>query len=295
MTPQGPPCLVDRQDALGAGWWPWKSKPGERLLGCGCSRIERLLYRLYERRLLRHISGGRLPRHIGLILDGNRRFGRRRHISDPHALYALGAKKLDDVLSWCIALAIPAVTLWVCSTKNLQRPADEVSGILTAIQDKLTLLAGDPLVHQHHVRVRAAGRLDLLPAPTRAAIEAAERATTDHRALVLTIAVAYDGREELVDALKSILRSKLRETDDLSTAIDGISAGTIAQHLYVPDLPDPDLIIRTSGELRLSGFLLWQSAYSEFYFTEIDWPDFRKVDFLRALRAFQRRKRRFGL
>src|SRR3546814_484769 len=166
--------------------------------------------------------------------------------------------------------------------------------IRAAIQDKLADLATDPLVHQRQVRVRAAGRLNLLPASLRATIEAAEEATKGHDALVLTIAVAYDGREELVDALRSILRSTLSETEDPGAAIDEISADTVARHLYVPELPDPDLIIRTSGELRLSGFLLWQRAYSEFYFTEIDWPDFRKIDFLRAVRAYQNRKRRFG-
>jgi short-chain Z-isoprenyl diphosphate synthase len=272
-----------------AGWRRTAGRAGVR------GWAKQLLYRLYERRLLAQIGDGPLPRHIGLILDGNRRYARRRNIADPNALYALGAGKLDDVLGWCIGLGIPAVTLWVCSTRNLKRSPAEVSGILAAIQDKLTQLARDPLVRRHQVRVRAAGRLDLLPAPTRAAIAAAERATATHRAMVLTIAVAYDGREELVDALKSILRSKLGETRDPAAAIDELSAETIARHLYVPDIPDPDLIIRTSGELRLSGFLLWQSAYSEFYFTEIDWPDFRKIDFLRALRAYRRRRRRFGL
>lgn len=257
--------------------------------------IKRILYRVYERRLIRQLRGAALPRHVGIILDGNRRFGRRRRIADLHELYALGAGKLDDVLNWCVALGIPAVTLWVCSTKNLERPAEEVSGILAAIQEKLSALADDPFVRQHGIRVRAAGRLDLLPSPTRAAIEAAERATRDHDAIVLTIAVAYDGREELVDALRSILRSKIVDAENPAAAVDEISAETIAQHLYLPDLPDPDLIIRTSGELRLSGFLLWQSAYSEFYFTEIDWPDFRKIDLLRAVRAYQNRRRRFGL
>lgn len=264
-------------------------------LGGAWRWVEEILYRLYERRLMGQLREGELPRHIGIILDGNRRFGRRRHIEDPRALYALGADKLDDLLNWCTTLEIPAVTLWVCSTKNLQRPAKEVSGILAAIQNKLSQLAVDPLVHQHQVRVRAAGRLDLLPASTRAAVEAAEQATTDHSSLVLTIAVAYDGREELVDALRSILRKKIAEARTSDTIIDEISAETITQHLYVPDLPDADLIIRTSGEARLSGFLLWQSAYSEIYFTEIDWPAFRKIDFLRALRAYQRRHRRFGL
>jgi short-chain Z-isoprenyl diphosphate synthase len=267
---------------------------GRRLFAGTRDRIKQLLYRLYERRLIRQLRQGAMPRHVGIILDGNRRFGRRRRIVDPHELYALGAEKLDDVLDWCIALKIPTVTLWVCSTRNLERPAKEVSGILAAIQEKLSALADDPIVRKHGIRVRAAGRLDLLPAPTRAAIEAAEQATKDHDAIVLTIAVAYDGRTELVDALRSILRSKIVEAENPAAAVEEICAETIAQHLYVPDLPDPDLIIRTSGELRLSGFLLWQSAYSEFYFTEIDWPDFRKIDFLRAVRAYQDRQRRFG-
>lgn len=257
--------------------------------------IKALLYRLYERRLERRLVSGQQPRHIGLILDGNRRFGRRRRIDDPHALYALGAGKLDDLLSWCASLGIPALTLWVCSTKNLQRSPEEVTGILAAIQEKLADLASDPFVRQHQVRVRAAGRLDLLPASTRVAIEAAEEATKDHTAIVLTIAVAYDGREELVDALRSMLRSKLAQAPDPASLIDDINAETIGQHVYSPDLPDPDLIIRTSGEVRLSGFLLWQSAYSEFYFCDIDWPEFRKIDFLRAVRAYQDRQRRFGL
>lgn len=259
------------------------------------TRIKAVLYRLYERRLERRLRQGRQPRHIGIILDGNRRYARRRGIADPHVLYALGAGKLDHLLSWCASLGIPALTLWVCSTTNLQRSSEEVSGILAAIQDKLTELAGDPLVHRHQVRVRAAGRLDLLPASTRAAIAAAEEATKDHSAIVLTIAVAYDGREELVDALRSMLRAKLAGSPEPAAVIDEISAETISQHLYSPDLPDPDLIIRTSGELRLSGFLLWQSAYSEFYFCDIDWPEFRKIDFLRAVRAYQNRQRRFGL
>lgn len=257
--------------------------------------LKQHLYRAYERRLIRQIDPAALPRHIGIILDGNRRFGRRRRIQDPHQLYALGAGKLDEVLDWCVELGISAVTLWVCSTKNLERPAEEVSGILAAIQDKLSALANDPIIKQHGVRVRAAGRLDLLPPTTRAAVEAAQEATKTHDAILLTIAIAYDGRAELVDALQSYLRSTIAGGKDPAAAVDQITPETIAQHLYAPDLPDPDLIIRTSGELRLSGFLLWQSAYSEFYFTDIDWPDFRKVDFLRALRAYQQRKRRFGL
>ena len=273
---------------------PAATPSGQRLFAGARDGIRRLLYRLYERRLLERLRDGAMPRHVGIILDGNRRFGRRRQIDDPKALYTLGADKLDDLLDWCVALKISAVTLWVCSTSNLMRPPEEVSGILGAIQAKLSALAEAPIIRQHGVRVQAAGRLDLLPASTRAAIERATQETQGHEGLLLTIAVAYDGRAELVDALRSILRSGILDADDPDAAIEAITDKTIAQHLYVPDLPDPDLIIRTSGELRLSGFLLWQSAYSEFYFSDIDWPDFRKIDFLRALRAYQNRQRRFG-
>ena len=266
-----------------------------RFLGALRDWIKRGLYRIYERRLTAKILEAERPRHVGIILDGNRRFGRRRRSADPHTLYALGAEKLDAVLDCCITLGIPAVTLWVCSTKNLERPPEEVDGILAALQNKISALSTDPFVRRHGIRVRTAGRLDLLPAQTRAAIEAAQEATKDHDAIVLTIAAAYDGRTELVDALRSLLRARVLEAPDPAAAIEAISAETITEHLYLPDLPDPDLIIRTSGELRMSGFLLWQSAYSEFYFTDIDWPDFRKIDFLRAIRAYQQRQRRFGL
>lgn len=272
------------------------SIPGGRRLAARLKgSIKSFLYFFYERRLERQLRAGAMPRHVGIILDGNRRFGRRQRIDDPRELYALGAGKLHQVLEWCTAMRIPAVTLWVCSTSNLNRPAEEVTGILAAIQEKMAELADDPFVRQHQVRVRAAGRLELLPPSTRTAIEAAEEATKEHAALVLTIAVAYDGREELVDALRSILRARTADTQDPAAAIEEISVETIRRHLYAPDLPDPDLVIRTSGELRLSGFLLWQSAYSEFYFSDIDWPAFRKIDFLRAVRAYQHRQRRFGL
>ncbi len=283
--------------AEGLGSLPRRSASvrGRRLCAEAKAWIKELIYFFYERRLQRQVRAGTMPRHVGIILDGNRRFARRQHIDDPRELYALGADKLNHVLYWCTSLGISAVTLWVCSTKNLDRPTSEVTGILAAIQDKMIELADDPFLRQHQVRVRAAGRLDLLPPSTRAAIEKAQEATKDHAAIVLTIAVAYDGRAELVDALRSILRSRTAGTPDLAANLDEISVETIHQHLYAPDLPDPDLIIRTSGELRLSGFLLWQSAYSEFYFSDVDWPEFRKIDFLRAVRAYQSRQRRFGL
>ena len=252
------------------------------------------LYRLYERRLLRQIRGGLLPHHVGIILDGNRRHGRSVGITEPKEVYGLGAQKLDEILEWCAELDIPAITLWVFSTENFRRPPAEVSGILASVEAKLTALADDPAIHRRRVRVRAIGCLAMLPAPLLAAIKAAERATARYDGLELNIAVAYGGRQEISDAVRALLSGLAAEQMPLAEAIDQITPEAIARHLYTAGLPDPDLIIRTSGEIRLSGFLLWQSVHSEFYFTDVLWPAFRKVDFLRAIRSYQERQRRYG-
>ena len=252
------------------------------------------LYLLYEKRLLSQVRCRPMPRHVGLILDGNRRYGRQHNLSDPLEIYAAGAEKLDDLLSWCADLTIPAITLWVFSTDNFGRQPEEVSGILTAVEAKLRMLVHDPQIHRRKVRVRAVGRLELLPESTLAAVRAAEAATSGYDDIQLTIAAAYGGRQEITDAVQAFLRDQVRHGKELAEAIELVTPDTISRYLYAPDLPDPDLIIRTSGEIRLSGFLLWQSAYSEFYFTDVFWPAFRKVDFLRAVREFQQRQRRFG-
>jgi short-chain Z-isoprenyl diphosphate synthase len=257
-------------------------------------RMWNLLYQCYERRLRRQIGAGRLPKHVGLILDGNRRYAREQGFSDPSQAYQMGAQKLDDVLMWCNDLSIPAVTLWVCSTENLKRSRAEVSWILGAVEAKIGALAQDPWIHQRRVRVKAAGRLGLLPLSTVAVIRKAEAATAKYDAMTLTIAVAYGGREEIVDAVRDLIRAKARDGLGLDELAEQITPAAIDQYLYTVGLPDPDLIIRTSGEVRLSGFLLWQSVQSEFYFTDVYWPEFRKVDFLRAIRTFQQRTRRFG-
>jgi len=257
-------------------------------------RMWNLLYQFYEHRLRRQIGAGRLPEHVGLILDGNRRYAREQGFPDPSRAYEMGAQKLDDVLIWCNDLGIPAVTLWVCSTENLKRSDAEVSGILRAVEAKIGALAQDPWIHQRRVRVKAAGRLGLLPLSTVAAIRNAQEATADYNAMTLTIAVAYGGREEIADAVRDLIRAKVRDGLTLDELAEHVTPAAIDQHLYTAGLPDPDLIIRTSGEVRLSGFLLWQSAHSEFYFTDVYWPEFRRVDFLRAIRSFQQRTRRFG-
>ena len=254
----------------------------------------RPLYRLYERRLLGQVRLRPIPRHIGIIVDGNRRHGERLGIHDAQAIYSVGAEKLDEVLDWCAELAVPAVTLWVFSTENLQRPAAQVSGILASIEAKVSNLAHDPQIHRRRVRVRAIGQLELLPGSVTAAIRAALEATSSYDGLILTIAVAYGGRQEITDAVRSLLTEQARRGLTLAQAIDEVTPAAIEDHLYMAGAHDPDLIIRTSGEIRLSGFLLWQSAYSEFYFCDAFWPAFRKIDFLRAIRAYQHRTRRFG-
>ena len=254
----------------------------------------RPLYHLYERRLLRHVRRLPIPRHIGIILDGNRRYGDRHGIRDPREIYGLGARKLDDVLNWCSELGVAAVTLWVFSTENLERPVDQVSGILAAIEAKVKALAHDPQIHRRRVRVKAIGKLELLPGSIIAAIKAARDATATYDGMALTIAVAYGGREEIADAVRALLAEQAKRGLTFADAISEITPSAIGRHLYLAEAPDPDLIIRTSGEIRLSGFLLWQSAHSEFYFCDVPWPAFRKIDFLRAVRDYQRRKRRFG-
>jgi short-chain Z-isoprenyl diphosphate synthase len=269
-----------------------KRRPSDN--STAASPLLRFLYWIYERRLLNQLKQRRMPRHVGIILDGNRRHARKRGLSDPYEIYQRGAEKLDHILDWCADLRIPAVTLWVFSTENLKRSQAEVTGILSAIEAKVAALAHDPFVQRRHIRVRAIGRLDILPQSVVAAIRAAEAATTQNNSMALTIAVAYGGREEITDAVRALLKTEAQQGAALSEAIERITPEAIARHLYAADLPDPDLIIRTSGEIRLSGFLLWQSVHSEFYFTDVLWPALRKVDFLRAIRAYQARNRRFG-
>ncbi|HEU0196103.1 MAG TPA: polyprenyl diphosphate synthase [Nevskiaceae bacterium] len=252
------------------------------------------IYRLYQKRLLRKVRAGKLPRHIGIILDGNRRFGRSNHLTEFEAIYASGADKLNDLLEWCLELRIPAITLWVFSTENLERDPHEISGLMAAIEHKLQGLCSDPDIHKGQVCVRAVGRLELLPASTQAAVRAAEAATAGYTGLQLTLAAAYGGREEIIDAVKDYLDAPEHRNQSAHEAAAALTPATLGDHLYAPHLPDLDLIIRTSGEIRLSGFLLWQSAYSEFYFTDVFWPAFRHIDLLRAIRAYQQRHRRFG-
>jgi short-chain Z-isoprenyl diphosphate synthase len=253
-----------------------------------------ILYRLYERRLLAELRRGPLPRHIGLILDGNRRFARRLGFRDVLQGHELGAAKLENALEWFEELGIRMVTIWILSTENLGRPPEELEGLLSLIERKMRAAAVDPKIHRRQVRIRAIGQLDLLPSSLRDAIRIAEQATASYENFSLNVAVGYGGRQEVVDAIRGLLRDWSRQGMALGEIADRLTADVIGKYLYTYDLPDPDLIIRTSGEVRLSGFLLWQSAYSEYYFCDAFWPDFRKIDLLRAIRNYQQRRRRFG-
>jgi short-chain Z-isoprenyl diphosphate synthase len=253
-----------------------------------------LLYRLYERRLRIGIRRHSLPRHIGLILDGNRRFARQLGLADIIQGHERGAAKLEEALEWFEELGIRMVTIWILSTENLMRPPGELGGLLFLIERKMRQTAVDQKIHRRQVRIRAIGRLDLLPASLRDAIRGAEEATATYEHFVLNVAVGYGGRQEVVDAIRSLLRDWGGQGMSLGEIADRLTSDAVGKYLYTYDLPDPDLIIRTSGEVRLSGFLLWQSAYSEYYFCDAYWPAFRKIDLLRAIRSYQQRQRRFG-
>ena len=256
--------------------------------------IKEALYRLYEVRLERQIAREPIPKHVGLILDGNRRYGKQIGIVQAEQIYRLGAEKLDEVLDWSVALEIPAITLWVFSTDNFSRDADELSGLLKATEAKLWQLVEHPQIHKHQVNVRAVGRLDLLPESLVAAVRAAEDATRNYTGVQLTLAAAYGGREEITDAVRAFLKDGFAASRSAEQIISDLTPEAIGRYMYSAHLPDPDLIIRPSGEIRLSGFMLWQSVHSEFYFTDVFWPAFRRLDFYRAVRAYQQRNRRFG-
>jgi short-chain Z-isoprenyl diphosphate synthase len=250
------------------------------------------VYRYYLSRLRREVEGSVLPAHVAVILDGNRRWANVTGLEQPWAGHRAGANKLDDLLDWCARLGIEQVTVWALSNENLARPEQELVALLEVIADKLEALAA--LHRDQSIRIRVVGRVDDLPERVRRSIEAVETATAGNDGLRLNIAVGYSGRDELVDASRALVRELAAEGIAPAAMAERITGDALAQHLYTAGDPDPDLIIRTSGEARLSGFLPWQGAHSELYFTDVYWPAFREVDFLRALRSYQQRHRRFG-
>ncbi|GGM99412.1 isoprenyl transferase [Thermus composti] len=255
--------------------------------------LSRPLYWLYERRLLKEVKGGPMPKHLGLILDGNRRYARALGLS-PTKGHEFGVQKAYEVLEWCLELGIKTVTVWVFSTDNFKRPPEEVETLMNLFLREAERMAEDHRILENQVRVRFIGRREGFSPEVVRAIERLERRTEGHGGMVLNIALGYGGREEIVDAVKRLLLEAEAQGLSPKEVAERLTPEDIARHLYTAGLPDPDFIIRTSGEIRLSGFLLWQSAYSEFYFADVLWPEFRKIDFLRALRSYQARERRFG-
>ncbi|GAA1710832.1 isoprenyl transferase [Isoptericola hypogeus] len=251
-------------------------------------RMPHLLYGLYERRLSASLPPAQMPRHVGVILDGNRRWA--RSFGETAATgHRRGADKIAEFLGWAEELGVEVVTLWMLSTDNLARPAGELTDLLDIIRD-----AVQDLAESRRWRLRVMGRLDLLPAELADSVRAAADGTSGVQGLQVNVAIGYGGRHEIADAVRSYLRDAAAKGATLADLAERIDVEDIADHLYTKGQPDPELVIRTSGELRVGGFLMWQSAHSELYFCEAYWPDFRRVDFLRALRDFSRRERRLG-
>ncbi|HEY9294342.1 MAG TPA: isoprenyl transferase [Microlunatus sp.] len=248
------------------------------------------LYSTYEHRLISELDHDQLPQHVAVLADGNRRWARANAPGQPLAVgYRAGADKLKEFVAWCDEVKIPIVTLWVLSTENFYRDREELGPLLEVIEGLVTDLASS-----RRWRVHPVGALDLIPAESAETFRRAEAETREVNGMMINIAVSYGGRHELRDAFRSLLAEKAKQGMSITELAETLEIDHIADHLYTAGQPDPDLIIRTSGEQRLSGFLMWQSAHSEFYFCEALWPDFRKVDFIRALRAYNQRERRFG-
>jgi short-chain Z-isoprenyl diphosphate synthase len=250
--------------------------------------LRRVLYPAYEARVVRRLPADRLPKHVGVMLDGNRRWARAVGQDAAHG-HRAGAANISPLLQWCEELGVEVVTLWLLSTDNLNRPTAELRDLLAIIEEAVAGLA-----QERRWRLNPVGALDLLPDETARVLKEAADATRDVDGLLVNVAVGYGGRREIADAVRALLHEHASKGTSIEELAEILDMEHIADHLYTKGQPDPDLVIRTSGEQRLGGFLLWQSAHSEFYFCEAYWPDFRRVDFLRAVRAYADRERRFG-
>ncbi|MBL0749427.1 isoprenyl transferase [Nocardioides baculatus] len=251
--------------------------------------VRRVLYPAYESRVVKFLPQDRIPQHVGVMLDGNRRWAKAVGLNTAEG-YQAGADNIRPLLGWCEEVGVGVVTLWLLSSDNLtNRPPEQLTGLLTIIEG-----AVESLAEAQRWRIHPVGALDLLPPETAERLKAAEESTRHLDGILVNVAVGYGGRREIADAVRALLADHAARGTSLEELADLIDVEHIAEHLYTKGQPDPDLVIRTSGEQRLGGFLLWQSANSEFYFCEALWPDFRRVDFLRAIRAYAARERRFG-
>jgi len=248
-------------------------------------------YKLYQKWLWHQVKNGMKPEHIAIVLDGNRRWAFEKALG-PWFGHEKGAEKVEQLLDWCLKLKVKSITLYAFSTENFRRSKDEVEEIMRIAEEEFRKILTDERIHKSKVRVKVIGRVNLLPEGLQQLITDVEEATQSYGEHFLNIAFAYGGRAEIVDAARKIAE-KVQEGE---LNLEKVDEQMFEQYLYTSHMPkqDPDLIIRTSGEERLSGFLLWQSAYSELCFLDVYWPDFRLIDLLRAVRTFQKRKRRFG-
>lgn len=248
-------------------------------------------YRLYERKLESQIKQDRLPEHVAIILDGNRRWAKYHFLANKGA-HAIGADKAEQLLTWIYDLRIKITTLYVLSIENLERDKKELDDIFELLGLKLEKLYNDSRIHERQMKIKAIGNIGSLPESVKEILFKLEKETNHYDLTFLNIAIAYGGQQELVEAIRKIAY----DVEKKELQIPDINEQSIDSYLYTSHLPqpEPDLILRTSGEKRLSGFLLWQSAYSELVFMDVFWPEFRKIDLMRAIRTFQRRRRRYG-
>jgi len=251
--------------------------------------VSNTVYNVYEKKLLNKVLNAPVPKHLAIIMDGNRRFAQKLGM-DPAIGHLAGRSKLEEVIDWCLELGIKVLTVYAFSTENIKRNKDEADFLMNLFAENFRKVGDDERVHKNKMRIKAIGKIENLPKNVQDAIKYAEEKTKNYDKYFFNIAVAYGGREEILNAVKRIAgdvkKGKIKEED--------INEKLMSSYLYTSDLPDPDLILRTSGEERISNFLLWQLAYSELYFSDVYWPGFRKIDFLRAIKSYQERKRRFG-
>ncbi|MEC7744589.1 MAG: polyprenyl diphosphate synthase [Candidatus Thermoplasmatota archaeon] len=246
--------------------------------------------RIRANRLRDRLREGDLPKHVSIIMDGNRRFAWNSQL-DRDVGHNQGKEKLKEVMEWILDLEIPYFTVYALSTENIsERSEEELESLYDLYVSGLTEISEDPKIHARKVRVQAVGRLELLPERVREAIRVAEESTSEYSEFLFTVCLAYGGREEIVDAVRDVAAAHA----DGEISLDSIDTEQISRRLYTSNLPDPDLVIRTSGEERISNFLLWQIAYSELHFTDVHWPSFTKSDLYEALESFQKRRRKYG-
>lgn len=247
-------------------------------------------YQAYERRLLHQVKSAPIPNHVAIIMDGNRRFAREIGLGNTLDGHTRGRDKLEEVLEWCLEVGVHILTVYAFSTENIKRPSEEVQHLMHLFAENFRRVGDDSRVHQNKIKIKVFGDREILPDDVKAAIQYAEDRTKDYDDYRFNLAVAYGGREEILQAIRDVVR----DAQAGKVLPDDINEKFFSRRLYTADLPDPDLVLRTSGEERISNFFLWQLAYSELYFIDVYWPGFRKIDFLRVLRSYQQRQRRYG-